>query len=209
MRNLEEKVAAWERHGHTIAYFGRDDMVTGALAFGDHVKPEAAALVAGLKARGIRTLLVSGDGHAATQWVASQIGVDEVVAEALPERKTAVIRYLQNAGAVVAMVGDGVNDAPSLAQADLGIALSSGTDIAMHAAPLVISASSLLSVIEAFDLAKDSLRVVRQNLFWAFVYNAAGVTLAAFGLLNPIFAAGAMVVSSLSVIWNSKRLASA
>jgi len=132
--------------------------------------------------------------------------LDEAIAEALPERKTEVIRNLQAQGAVVAMVGDGVNDAPSLAQADLGIALSSGTDIAMKAAPLVISSGNLLSVLDAFDLAKNSLRVVRQNLFWAFFYNTVGVTLAAAGLINPILAAGAMVVSSLSVIWNSKRI---
>jgi len=132
--------------------------------------------------------------------------VDQVVAEALPDCKTEVVRDLQKRGAVVAMVGDGVNDAPSLAQADLGIALSSGTDIAMKAAPLVISGGNLLAVLEAFDLAKSTLRVVRQNLFWAFFYNTIGVTLAAAGLINPIFAAGAMVVSSLSVIWNSKRI---
>lgn len=205
-RELAEKVAVWERLGHSVVYFGSEGNVAGALAFGDRIKPEAEKLVSELKGRGIRTLLVSGDGHAPTNWVAAQIGVDEVTAEALPERKTEVIRHLQNRRAVVAMVGDGVNDAPSLAQADLGIALSSGTDIAMKAAPLVISGGNLLSVVEAFDLAEDSLRVVRQNLFWAFFYNTIGVTLAAAGLINPIFAAGAMVVSSLSVIWNSKRI---
>ena len=203
---LGEKVEAWERLGHTVVYFGSGGKVTGALAFGDHVKPEASTLVAELKGRGIRTLLVSGDGRATTNWVASQIGVDEVVAEALPQRKIEVVRDLQNRGAVVAMVGDGVNDAPSLAQANLGIALSSGSDMAMKAAPLVISGGSLLSVLEAFDLAKNSLKVVRQNLFWAFLYNSIGVTLAALGVINPIFAAAAMVVSSLSVIWNSKRV---
>jgi len=205
-RALAEKVEAWERLGHTAFYFGSEGRVAGAIAFGDQIKPEAATLVSELKSRGIQTLLVSGDGRATTHWVASQIGLDEAIAEALPERKTEFIRNLQAQGAVVAMVGDGVNDAPSLAQADLGIALSSGTDIAMKAAPLVISSGNLLSVLDAFDLAKNSLRVVRQNLFWAFFYNTVGVTLAAAGLINPILAAGAMVVSSLSVIWNSKRI---
>jgi len=205
-RELAEIVETWERLGHTVVYFGSEGRVSGALAFGDQIKPEAARLLSELKIRGIRTLLVSGDGRATTNWVAAQIGVDQAVAEALPERKTEVVRDLQKRGTVVAMVGDGVNDAPSLAQADLGIALSSGTDIAMKAAPLVISGGNLLAVLEAFDLAKSTLRVVRQNLFWAFFYNTIGVTLAAAGLINPIFAAGAMVVSSLSVIWNSKRI---
>lgn len=205
-RDLAGRVEAWERLGHTVVYFGSAGKVSGALAFGDQMKLEAVRLVSELKSRGVRTLLVSGDGGATTNWVAAQIGVDEAVAEALPERKTEVIHDLQRRGSVVAMVGDGVNDAPSLAQADLGIALGSGTDIAMKAAPLVISGGSLLSVLEVFDLAKNSLRVVRQNLFWAFSYNTIGVTLAAAGLINPILAAGAMVVSSLSVIGNSKRI---
>jgi heavy metal translocating P-type ATPase len=202
---LAAKAELWEGLGHTVVYFGSGGRATGALAFGDRIKPEAAELVSELKRRGIRTLLVSGDGQLTTKWAAAQIGADEVVAEALPAHKTDVIRNLQSRGAVVAMIGDGVNDAPSLAQADLGIALSSGTDIAMKAAPLVISGGNLMAVIEAFDLANHTLRVVHQNLFWAFLYNTAGVSLAAAGLVNPILAAGAMVLSSLSVIWNSKR----
>ena len=203
---LREKVEAWEHLGRTVVYFGSGGNVDGALAFGDHIKPEARTLVSELKRRGVRTLLVSGDGQAATQAVAAQIGVDEAISEALPERKAEVIRRLKNGGAVVAMVGDGVNDAPSLAEASLGIALSSGTDIAMKAAPLVVSSGNLMSVLDAFGLARKTLHVVRQNLFWAFFYNAVGVPLAAFGLINPILAAGAMVVSSLSVIGNSRRI---
>jgi P-type E1-E2 ATPase len=159
-----------------------------------------------MKRRGVRTLVLSGDGEATTRHTAETIGADAFVAEALPARKLEVIRELQGQGKVVAMIGDGVNDAPALAQADLGIALSSGTDIAMKAAPLVLMNRSLQAVDEVFDLAHRTLRVVRQNLFWAFFYNAAGITLAITGVLNPILAAGAMVASSLSVIWNSKRL---
>ncbi|HUJ22709.1 MAG TPA: heavy metal translocating P-type ATPase [Bryobacteraceae bacterium] len=204
--DLTAKVALWERDGHTAVYFGLDGEPRGALAFGDRIKPAAAALVSELRRRGIRTLLVSGDARQTTAWVAKQIGVDEVTSEALPERKIGLIRDLQSRGAVVAMIGDGVNDAPSLAQANLGIALSSGTDVAMKAAPVVITGGSLLAVLEVFDLAHKTLRVVRQNLFWAFLYNTAGITLAAGGLINPIFAAAAMVLSSVSVIGNSRRL---
>ena len=193
----------------SVVYFGWDGEVRGALSFGDRVRPEAAALCADLRRRGIRTMLLSGDARAATAAIAGQIGADEWIAEALPERKVAVIRELQQQGTVVAMIGDGVNDAPSLAQADLGIALGSGTDIAMQAAPLVLMGRSLAAVSETLDLARRTFTVVRQNLFWAFAYNLVGITLAMAGVLNPIMAAAAMVLSSLSVIGNSRRLKSA
>ena len=178
----------------------------GALSFGDRVRPEAAALCADLRRRGIRTMLLSGDARDATAAIAAQIGADEWIAEALPERKVAIIRELQQQGTVVAMIGDGVNDAPSLAQADLGIALGSGADIAMQAAPLVLMGRSLAAVSETLDLARRTFTIVRQNLFWAFAYNVVGITLAMAGVLNPILAAAAMVLSSLSVIGNSRRL---
>jgi P-type E1-E2 ATPase len=192
--------------GGSVVYFGWDGEVRGALSFGDRVRPEAAELCADLRRRGIRTMLLSGDTRGATAAVAAQIGADEWIGEALPERKVAIIRELQQQGRVVAMIGDGVNDAPSLAQADLGIALGSGADIAMQAAPLVLAGRSLGAVIETLDLARRTFRIVRQNLFWAFAYNAAGITLAMAGILNPILAAAAMVLSSLSVIGNSRRL---
>jgi heavy metal translocating P-type ATPase len=192
--------------GGSVVYFGWDEEVRGALSFGDRVRPEAAALCADLRRRGIRIVLLSGDTRSATAAVADQIGADEWIAEALPERKVAIIRELQQEGCVVAMIGDGVNDAPSLAQADLGIALGSGTDIAMQAAPLVLMGRSLGAVTETLDLARRTFRIVRQNLFWAFAYNTAGIALAMTGILNPILAAAAMVLSSLSVIGNSRRL---
>ncbi len=192
--------------GGSVVYFGWEGEVRGALSFGDRVRPEAAALCADLRGRGIRTMLLSGDTRGATAAIAAQIGADEWIAEALPERKVAIIRELQQQGKVVAMIGDGVNDAPSLAQADLGIALGSGADIAMQAAPLVLVGRSLGAVIETLDLGRRTFRIVRQNLFWAFAYNAAGITLAMAGILNPILAAAAMVLSSLSVIGNSRRL---
>ena len=191
---------------HTIAYFGWDNQLRGALAFGDRIRPEAIELCAGLRRRGIRTMLLSGDSRATTESTATVIGASDWQAEATPDRKVEVIRSLQASGSIVAMIGDGVNDAPSLAQADLGIALSSGADIAIEAAPLVLIHSSLGAVMETLDLARRAFRIVRQNLFWAFAYNVIGITLAVTGVLTPILAAGAMVLSSLSVIGNSRRL---
>jgi heavy metal translocating P-type ATPase len=191
----------------SLVWFGWDGETRGALSFGDRVRPDAAALCADLRRRGIRTMLLSGDTREATEAIAAQIGADEWIAGALPERKVAIIRELQQRGTVVAMIGDGVNDAPSLAQADLGIALGSGADIAMQAAPLVLMGRSLRAVSETLDLARRTFTIVRQNLFWAFAYNVVGITLAMAGVLNPILAAAAMVLSSLSVIGNSRRLA--
>jgi P-type E1-E2 ATPase len=193
--------------GCTMAYFGWDGAVRGALAFGDSIRPGAAALCAELRRRGVRTVLLSGDARAAVEPVAAAIGADEFEAEATSERKVECIRNWQARGLKVAMIGDGVNDAPSLAQADLGIALGSGADIAMQAAPLVLMSNSLTSVTETLDLARRTFRIVRQNLFWAFAYNTVGLALAVTGVLNPILAAGAMALSSVSVIANSRRLA--
>ncbi len=173
---------------------------------GDRVRPEAARLVTQLKSRGIQTTLISGDAPATTAAIASSIGVDSFRAGVLPEGKLDAIRALQATGKTVAMVGDGVNDAPALATAQLGIALGSGADLAMQAAPIVLMTPALDRVLDVFDLSRATLRVVRQNLFWAFFYNAVGITLAMTGILTPILAAGAMVLSSVSVIGNSMRL---
>ena len=205
-RGLAERITGQEQPSDRI-YFGWDAQVKGSLVFGDRVRADAAGLCADLRRRGVRTLLLSGDARAETEGAARAIGADEWIAEALPERKIETIRRLQGEGAVVAMIGDGVNDAPSLAQSDLGIALGSGADIAIEAAPLVLMSQSLAGVTETLDLAERAFRIVRQNLFWAFGYNVAGIALAMAGVLNPILAAGAMVLSSLSVIGNSRRLA--
>jgi P-type E1-E2 ATPase len=153
----------------------------------------------------MRTMLLSGDARATTESIANAIGADLCLGEATPDRKVEVLRDLQRAGAKVAFIGDGVNDAPSLAQADLGIALGTGADIAIEAAPLVLMGNSLDAVVETLRLAQRTFRIVRQNLFWAFAYNVVGITLAVAGVLTPILAAGAMVLSSLSVIGNSRR----
>jgi heavy metal translocating P-type ATPase len=187
-------------------YFGWDGAVRGGLRFGDRVRPEASSLCAELRFRGIRTVLLSGDCALATEAVAREIGADDWISDASPDGKVEAIRQLQQSGARVAMIGDGVNDAPCLAQADLGIALGTGADLAMQAAPLVLMGAGLHAVTETLDLAHRAFRIVRQNLFWALVYNVGGITLAVTGVLTPIFAAAAMVVSSLSVVTNSRRM---
>ena len=196
----------WESEGRTVVFFGWDGALQGCLAFGDRPRSHASGLVSDLKKRGITTHLVSGDSRATTEAVARQLGAESFRSEVLPPQKAEVVREWKNKGAVVAMVGDGINDAPALAEADLGIAMGSGTDIAMRAASVVLMDNDLRKIPRTFDLAKKTMRIVRQNLFWAFFYNVVGITLAIVGILSPIFAAVAMLLSSLSVVGNSLRL---
>jgi heavy metal translocating P-type ATPase len=202
---LERRAVAHEQQGHTIAFYGFDGRATGLLAFGDRIRPGAAGAIAELVRRGVRPVLVSGDARATTARVAAEAGIEEYHAQASPEDKAALVSRLRGAGHVVAMAGDGINDAPALAAADLGIALSTGTDIAMKAAGIIILSPELRQLVDALDLARRTLTLVRQNLFWAFGYNLIGVGLAVAGLLHPIFAAAAMVLSSVSVILNALR----
>lgn len=203
---IDREANEWERMGRTVAFYAWHGSLQGMIAFGDTIHPETAEVVSSLRANGIRTMIVSGDAYQSTAWTAAQVGADEFIAEALPEDKIRVIDSLQNKGEVVAMVGDGINDAPALAKADLGIALGSGTEMAMKAAAVVLMKSSLKRIPSIFNLAHKTWRIVRQNLFWAFFYNTLSIGLAMTGILNPIFAAGAMLLSSLSVISNSLRL---
>ncbi|MGO8797361.1 MAG: heavy metal translocating P-type ATPase [Candidatus Sulfotelmatobacter sp.] len=204
---MEKQACGWEEEGKTVAFVGWDGSLRAFAIFGDRVKPEALDFTAELRRRNIKVLLVSGDAPATTKWTASYLGIESCESEAAPEEKAEVVRRLQERGAVVAVVGDGINDAPALARADLGIALGSGTDIAMQAAAIVLMNGSLHKILDVFDLSQKTMRVVRQNLFWAFIYNTIGITLAVAGLLNPIMAASAMLLSSLSVVGNSMRLA--
>jgi heavy metal translocating P-type ATPase len=200
------KAHNWESEGLTVAFAALDGVCAGALAFGDRPRAEAAAVIAELRARGVRTVLLSGDAWGTTERIAKVVGVDDFVGEVSPTEKADTVRRFQSQGKVVAMVGDGINDAPALAAADLGIAMGSGADLAMHSAPVVLMKDSLTRITGVFRLATLTLRVLKQNLFWAFFYNTAGISLAMTGVLNPILAAGAMVLSSLSVIGNSMRL---
>ena len=196
----------WEQAGRTTVLIGWDDAVRGAVAVADTVKPSAAAAVAELRALGLHPVLLTGDNEATARSVAVATGIDEVIAGTLPAGKADVVRDLQARGRRVAMVGDGVNDAPALAAATLGLALGSGTDVAMSAADLILLRDDLQVVADAIRLARGTFRTIRRNLAWAFGYNLAALPLAALGLLNPLVASAAMTLSSVFVVWNSLRL---
>ena len=204
--DLARRIHDYEQAGCTTVLAGWDGQVRGAVAVADTVKPSAAAAVAELRRLGLRTVLLTGDSQATAQAVAAQAGIDEVIAGALPDHKVAVIRDLQARGRRVAMVGDGVNDGPALAAADLGMALGSGTDVAISAADLIVLRDDLGAVPDAIGLARGTLGVIRGNLAWAFGYNLAAIPLAAAGFLNPLIAGAAMALSSAFVVANSVRL---
>jgi len=203
---VADQCQRWEQTGRTAVLAGWDGQVRGAIAVADTVKPSAAAAVAGLRGLGLRTVLLTGDSQATAQAVATAAGTDEVIAGALPDHKAAVIRDLQAQGHRVAMVGDGVNDGPALATADLGLALGTGTDVAITAADLILLRDDLGAVPDAIALARATLAVIRGNLAWAFGYNIAAIPLAAAGFLNPLIAGAAMAASSAFVVGNSVRL---
>jgi len=205
----ETRAREAERAGHTAVFYRIEGEEADLLMFGDTLRPDAADLVTRLRRDGITVVLLSGDSEATTRAIAARIGVDACVAGARPADKVALVAGRQARGERVAMVGDGVNDGPALAQADLGIAMGTGADLAMHASTMILTRGDLMRVADAFALARRTLAVVRQNLFWAFAYNTAGIGLAAAGLLHPIAAAAGMILSSLTVIANSMRVASA
>jgi Cu+-exporting ATPase len=183
-----------------------DDTPAGSFEIADTIKPEAAFAVARLRAIGLDVWMLTGDSRAVAERVAHEAGIDRVLAEVLPDQKAAEIRKLQAAGKRVAMAGDGINDAPALAQADLGIAMGSGTDIAIEAGDITLMRGDLNSLPDALDLSRRTMRVIRQNLFWAFAYNTLGIPVAALGLLSPMLASAAMALSSVTVVTNSLRL---
>ncbi len=195
-----------ESRGATAVLVAWDGAVRALLAVADTVKPTSAAAVASLRELGIRPLLLTGDNEATARAVAAEVGIEDVVAEVLPAEKADVIRRLQDEGHVVAMVGDGVNDAPSLALADLGLAIGTGSDVAIEASDLTLVSGDLRGAAAAIRLSRATLRTIEQNLAWAFGYNVAALPLAAAGLLNPVIAGAAMALSSVSVVANSLRL---
>jgi P-type Cu+ transporter len=203
---LDAARRAGERQGRTAVLVAWDGEVRGLLAVADAVKPTSAEAVASLKALGLRPVLLTGDNETTARAVAAEVGIDEVIAEVLPADKADVVRRLQAEGRVVAMVGDGVNDAPALAQADLGLAIGTGTDVAIEASDLTLVSGDLRVAADAIRLSRRTLRTIKQNLGWAFGYNVAALPLAAAGLLNPVLAGAAMALSSVSVVANALRL---
>jgi Cu+-exporting ATPase len=207
---LDARAAELEHAGNTISWLMRADApraLLALIAFGDTVKPGARDAIAALSARGVASVLVTGDNRGSAAAVAAALGIGEVHAQVLPDDKARVVAELKRThGGVVAMVGDGINDAPALAAADVGIAMATGTDVAMHTAGITLMRGDPALVADAIDISKRTYRKIQQNLFWAFVYNLIGVPLAALGWLNPVIAGAAMAFSSVSVVTNALLL---
>jgi Cu+-exporting ATPase len=206
---LSGRASELQAQGRTVSWVADitdQPVLLGLLAFGDTVKPTAALAIAKLHEQGVRSVLVTGDNRGSAQAVGKLLGIDEIRAEVLPEDKARIVGELKAGGIIVAMVGDGINDAPALAAADVGIAMSTGTDVAMHAAGVTLMRGNPALVADAIDISRRTYAKIRQNLFWAFIYNVVGVPLAAFGLLSPIIAGAAMAFSSVSVVTNALML---
>jgi Cu+-exporting ATPase len=203
---LDAARKAAEARGQTAIAAGWDGQATAVFVVADTVKETSAEAVAALEALGLRPVLLTGDNETTAKAVAAEVGIDDVIAEVLPSDKSDVVRRLQAEGRVVAMVGDGVNDAPALAQADLGLSIGTGTDVAIESSDLTLVSGDLRAAADAIRLSRATLRTIKQNLAWAFGYNVAAIPLAAVGLLNPVIASAAMAFSSVSVVLNALRL---
>ena len=203
---LESEAVTFEDEGKTVMWIAVEGNLAGVIAVGDTVKPDAEAFIAALHRQGKRVVMLTGDNRRTAQVVAKMLRIDDVVAEVLPEHKAQKIEALQREGRVVAMVGDGVNDAPAMATADLSVAMGAGTDVAMATAKITLMRSNPVLILDAMTLSERTFKKIRQNLFWAFIYNTVGIPLAALGLLNPIVAGAAMAMSSVSVVTNSLLL---
>ena len=202
---LALRAAQLEAQGNSVSWLSEPGRVLGLLAFGDTIKPSAIDAIRRLTEQGISTVLLTGDNAGAARAVADRLGIGEARSEVLPADKAEVVTSLKARGRV-AMVGDGINDAPALAAADVGIAMATGTDAAMHAAGITLMRGDPLLVADAIAISRRTYSKIRQNLFWAFIYNAVGIPLAAFGMLNPMLAGAAMAFSSVSVVSNALLL---
>jgi P-type Cu+ transporter len=203
---LKDIIKEYVNSGKTIIYIAIDKELRGIAIIEDPVKADAAEAIRKIKDMNIRTVMLTGDNRSTAKSVADMVGVDEFEAELLPENKIEAVKKYQSRNQIVAMVGDGINDAPALAQSDVGIAIGTGTDVAIETGDIVLINGDLNGVVNAIKLSRQTIKTVKQNLFWAFIYNTIGIPLAAFGLLSPVFAALAMSFSSVSVVSNSLRL---
>jgi Cu+-exporting ATPase len=203
---LAEKYEKLSDEGKTVIFVGRNGELIGLVAIADPIKESSPGAIRLLRNMGIKVSMVTGDNSKTAKTVADKLKLDDFTAEVLPDEKASQVKKYQEKGEIVAMVGDGINDAPALAQADVGIAMGSGTDVAIETGDITLVSGNLSSVAEAVNLSRKTMLTIKQNLFWAFIYNTVGIPLAAIGLLSPMIAALAMSFSSVSVVTNSLRL---
>ena len=204
--NGREEIGVMQKKGYTVLCLADEKHLLGLFGVQDDIKKTSKQAIERLKKRGIKTVMITGDNEAVAQAIAKKVGIDEVHSGVTPDRKSDIIKALQQEGYFVAMAGDGINDSPALAQADVGIAMGTGTDVAIETGDLVLVKGDLEKAVEAIELSRATLRNIKQNLFWAFIYNTIGIPLAAIGILTPAFSAGAMAFSSVSVVLNALRL---
>jgi len=202
----EDRARQLEEAGKTAMYLAIDGKLAGLVAVADTIKENAFSAIQALIDMGLEAYMISGDNQHTARAIARQVGIEKVLAEVLPERKAEEIEKIKQSGKIVAMVGDGINDAPALATADIGIAIGSGTDVAMETAGIVLMSGDLRGISAAIKLSRQTMRIIKQNLFWAFFYNSIGIPFAALGFLSPVIAGAAMAFSSVSVVSNSLRL---
>lgn len=206
IEDAEDSTAKLEEQGKTAMYVAVAERLAGVIAVADTVKEDSRRAIAALRKAGITTAMLTGDNERTAKAIATQVGISRILAQVLPDQKEAEVRRLQEEGLTVSMVGDGINDAPALAQANVGIAIGTGTDIAIEASDITLIRGDLSSVVTALQLARNTFKIIRQNLFWAFGYNVLAIPIAASGRLSPAIAALAMAMSSVSVLLNSLRL---